>query len=87
MAMIHEDFEVFLDIKRRLALRGIVPRDYVAATVIGDRIDAELMLNVTRYPNMLGTALAQQMNPDFQMPRPLARIAPKFLKIRFELRS
>jgi hypothetical protein len=43
-----------------------------------DRRDAELMLSITCFPYMLGTALAQEMNPNFNMPRPLARIAPKF---------
>lgn len=45
---------------------------------LADLRDAELMLSVTTYPYMLGTALALVMNPNFKMPRPLARIAPKF---------
>ena len=47
----------------------------------GDIRDAELMLNVTLYPHMLGTALAQEMNPNFKMPRPLARMAGKFCRV------
>jgi hypothetical protein len=43
-----------------------------------DRRDAELMLSVSLYPHMYGTMLAQGMNPNFKMPRPLARIAPRF---------
>jgi hypothetical protein len=85
--MTYEDFEAFLHVKRRLARGGITFEKYIAQIIVGDVIDADLMLAVTGYPCMVGTIMAQQTNPDFQMPRPLARIAPKFLKIRSELRS
>jgi hypothetical protein len=67
---------VFVTLHRNKSIAALTIRH--AMCLESDRRDAELMLNVTCYPYMFGTALAQEMNPNFKMPRPLARIAPRF---------
>ena len=58
---------------------GIKPGIPLWGYIESDRRDADLMYNITLYPQMLGTLLAQSVNPHFEMPRPLARIALKFM--------
>lgn len=86
-----EDRRVWRQVERRMVgkwvravLRGGNHLDHLSYTGIyakADFCDAELMLNVTLYPHMLVTALAQEMNPNFKMPRPLARMAGQFCRV------
>lgn len=86
-----EDRRVWRQVERRMVgkwvravLMGGNHLDHLSYTGIyakADFCDAELMLNVTLYPHMLVTALAQEMNPNFKMPRPLARMAGKFCRV------
>lgn len=73
-----EDKAIWLRISQRDHLDHL---SYAGIYATADFCDAELMLNVTLYPHMLVTALAQEMNPNFKMPRPLARMAGKFCRV------
>lgn len=73
-----EDKAIWLRISQRDHLDHL---SYAGIYAKADFCDAELMLNVTLYPHMLVTALAQEMNPNFKMPRPLARMAGKFCRV------